>query len=107
MQVALYHKSYNEQHLAEVKVEMQKRGAPVIRAIWSEVYEMWMAVEGCHRIRAAKDLGLTPIIKDISNAKTATIQIDGENVKVKVSDLAIEMNDDLWKAHIVVFGDDE
>jgi hypothetical protein len=59
MQIALLHKHYNGNHLEAVKTEMQNLGAPVIRAIWSETYGMWMAVEGCHRIRAAKDLGLT------------------------------------------------
>lgn len=106
MRIALLHKHYNNDHLEEVKNEMQKRGAPVVRAIWSETYETWMAVEGCHRIRAAKDLGLTPIIKDISGNKTAIIQDDGENVKVKVADLAKRLNDDLWRTEDIIFGEE-
>lgn len=105
MEIALYHKHYDEQHLAEVKQEMVKRGAPVLRGIWSEVYGMWMAVEGCHRIRAAKELGLTPTMKDIGGQKYTTMQIDGENVKVKVSDLAEELTSTAWKAEIVSFGE--
>ena len=105
MQIALLHKHYNEQHLAEVKAEMEKRGTPTLRAIWSEVYGMWMAVEGCHRIRAAKELGLTPEIKDISGQKYATIQQDGENVKVNVATFAAEMEAELYKTDYINFGD--
>jgi hypothetical protein len=107
MQIALLHKHYNEDHLEAVKVEMEKRGAPVIRAIWSEAYEMWMAVEGCHRIRAAKELGLTPVIKDISKSKTTTVQVDGDNVKVKVTDLAEELQDGLWRTEYIDFEEEE
>lgn len=103
MQIALYHKHYDEQHLAEVKAKMQKLGTPTIRAIWSEAYGMWMAVEGCHRIRAAKDLGLTPNIKDISGNKTTTIQCDGDNVKVKVAELTEELQDGLWRTDYIDF----
>lgn len=100
MEIALLHNYYTEKHLNEVKAEMVKRGAPVIRAIWSECYGMWLAVEGCHRIRAAKELGLTPIINDISNNNTVTIQEYG---KVKVSVLAQELNDQAWKVEAISF----
>lgn len=106
MQVALYHKHYNNDHLEAVKTEMQKRGTPAIRAIWSETYGMWMAIEGCHRIRAAKDLGITPVIKDISKGKTVTIQVDGENAKVKVSDLTEELQDGLWRTDFIDFDEE-
>lgn len=105
MQIALLHKHYSEQHLGEVKAEMVKRGAPVLRAIWSETYGMWMAVEGCHRIRAAKELGLTPVIKDISDQKYATIQQDGKNVKVNLATFAVEMEAELYKTDFFSFGD--
>lgn len=107
MEIALYHNHYTEQHLEEVKAEMVKRGAPVIRAIWSEAYGMWMAVEGCHRIRAAKALGIVPVIKDISNSKTVIIQIDGCNEKVNVAQLAEELTDQAYKAEVISFGEEE
>ena len=103
MQVALLHKYYNQEHLDEVKVEMLKRGTPTIRAIWSEVYEMWMATEGSHRIRAAKELGLTPVIKDVSSNKTIAIQLDGENIKQLVAKLTEELHDGLWQTEVVDF----
>ena len=105
MQIALLHKHYDEQQLANVKARMTKRGAPVIRCTWSEIYGMWMAFEGCHRLRAAKELGLTPVIKDISEQKYATIQQDGENVKVNVATFAAEMEADLWKSKDITFDD--
>lgn len=44
---------------------MRVRGAPTIRAVWMPVYGHWAALEGCHRIRAAKALGLTPEIEEV------------------------------------------
>lgn len=103
MEIALLHKHYNEAHLETVKGEMMKLGAPKIRAIWSEAYAMWMAVEGCHRLRAAEALGISPIIINVSDKKTLTIQVDGENVKVKVADLTEELTDGLWRAATITF----
>lgn len=103
MRINLFHNSYNETHLNEVKEIMVKRGAPKIRAIWSEIHGEWLAVEGCHRLRAAEQLGLTPQIIDISNQKTVTIQIDDEMVKVKVAELAEELNDTAHRRHSIKF----
>ncbi len=49
--------------LTEVKAEMEKRGAPEIRAIWDG--EIYWAVEGTHRLAAADALGLTAEIIEI------------------------------------------
>lgn len=103
MDITLYHKHYDEQHLDEVKEIMEHRGAPVIRAIWSECYGVWMAVEGCHRIRAAKALGLTPVIKDISEQQSVRMQVDGESVRISVKALAAELSDDAPRSAIVSF----
>lgn len=65
MKIALVHKHFDEKHLEEVKSEMLTLGAPVIRAVWMECYGHYAAIEGCHRIRAAKELGLVPEIKEI------------------------------------------
>jgi len=103
MKIALIHNHYNEDHLEAIKTEMETLGTPTIRCIWSEVYDMWLAVEGCHRIRSAADLGLTPIIQDISETETVIIQIDEINTEVNVIDLAEELTDNAWKAEIVEF----
>lgn len=53
----------NAKHLAEVVAEMQVLGTPTIRAYWDG--EKYWAVEGSHRIAAANQLGLTPIIVEV------------------------------------------
>jgi len=65
MLIALVHEHYSEVHLAHVVSEMRTMGAPVIRAVWMECYGHWAAIEGCHRIRASAELGLTPIIDEV------------------------------------------
>lgn len=65
MKVALVHKHYDEKHLEEVKADMVIRGYPAIHAVWMEAYNLYAALEGCHRIRAAKELGLTPKIIEV------------------------------------------
>lgn len=52
-------------HLAEVISEMAELGTPTIKAVWMEVYGAWVALEGSHRIAAAKALGLTPEIEEV------------------------------------------
>ena len=65
MIIALAHNHYDEQHLADVQAEMTRLGAPTIKAVWMPCYDMWAALEGCHRIRAAHALGLTPVIEEV------------------------------------------
>lgn len=103
MDIILYHNHYDAQHLDEVAAQMQTLGAPAIRAIWSDVYGAWMAVEGCHRVRAAQRLGLTPEIIDVSNDETVMVQDDGEDVSVSVIDLAIELTDTAPRRTSIVF----
>ena len=47
-------------HLKEVIVEMREAGAPEIRAYYTG--EMYIALEGSHRLAAAWELGLEPTI---------------------------------------------
>lgn len=103
MQIALLHKHYEEDHLNQVKEQMKVLGAPVIRAIWSELYGMWLAVEGCHRLRAAFDLGYIPEIVNISNDDSVTIQIQLEDETFSVQDLLIDLNDSAPKTEILDF----
>ena len=103
MKVALYHNYYSKQHLAEVSKEMETLGSPSIRAIWSEAYGMWMAVEGCHRLRAAAELGLTPEIIDISDAETVVVQNDGEDEAMDVQTLAAELTEQAYRITVLEF----
>lgn len=105
--IALYHKSYNQKHLTEVKTEMETLGTPTIKAIWSECYGLWLAIEGCHRIRAAKELGLNVIIEDVSNDETALVQVDGEEIEMTIADLESELTDNASNTIIVNFEDNE
>lgn len=65
MKMILAHNHYDAAHLAAVAEEMKTLGAPVIKAVWIEAYGAWMALEGCHRIRAAHDAGITPEIEEV------------------------------------------
>lgn len=51
----------NAEHLAEVKAEMLVLGAPTIRVVNCGDY--LMALEGCHRIAAAHELGVMPTLE--------------------------------------------
>ena len=65
MNIILLHNHYDADHLAEVVAQMRTLGAPKIKAVWVECYGAWVALEGCHRIRAARELGIVPEIDDI------------------------------------------
>lgn len=46
------------EHLARVRDEMRKLGAPTIRVV--DCVDYWQALEGTHRLHAAAELGLRP-----------------------------------------------
>lgn len=56
------HHYYSPSHLVEVIGKMQNLGPPVLRAYFDEEIGAWHAREGTHRLRAAKALGLAPIL---------------------------------------------
>jgi hypothetical protein len=84
--IVLYHDHYNQEHLQQVKSEMLTLGAPTIKCFYDEANGIWFAVEGCHRLRAAYELGLTPEIEDITDDFYLRYQVDGEEVEVELSD---------------------
>ena len=47
-------------------------GAPTIKAVWMECWGVWAALEGCHRIRAAAELGLVPEIEEVEYSEDVT-----------------------------------
>jgi hypothetical protein len=59
IRVALAHNHFDFEHLVEVMKEMQKLGKPRIRVYHVEG-NVYQAIEGCHRLRAAAALGITP-----------------------------------------------
>lgn len=62
MKIALIHQSYELSKLLHVIEKMKVLGPPHLRAIWCEDRKFWIALEGCHRSRAAAKLGLEPVI---------------------------------------------
>lgn len=86
MTIALLHKHYDSSKLEAVKMEMQTLGAPVIKAVWMECWNMWVALEGCHRLRAAHELGLEPVIDEVEYSDD-TITLDSGD-EYKISEIA-------------------
>ena len=72
MEIALFHNHFDEAHLQAVKAEMETLGAPTIKAVWMECWGVWAALEGCHRLRAAAQLGLIPEIEEIEYSDEIT-----------------------------------
>ena len=52
-------------HLQTVISDMKRLGSPTIKAVWVEAWDCWVALEGSHRIHAAKELGLSLDIDEI------------------------------------------
>jgi hypothetical protein len=69
MNIILPHEHFDERQLSAVKNEMLWLGAPTVKAI--DCGEFLVALEGSHRLRAAYDLGLTPIIDEVEYSETA------------------------------------
>lgn len=88
--ILLVHDHFNETHLESVKREMLILGAPVIRAV--ENGEEWIALEGCHRIRAAKALGLVPVIEPVTDEEITLddlgVELDSEEPESLAFDVA-------------------
>ena len=51
-------------HVEHVKAEMIKRGPPTIRVV--DCGDCYIAIEGCHRLTAAAELGIAPILNVLS-----------------------------------------
>jgi hypothetical protein len=78
MTILLLHDDYSDAHLEDVKRDMVVLGAPRIKAV--EHSGAWVAIEGCHRIRAAKALGLVPEIEAVEyDAETTTVDLGMED----------------------------
>ncbi len=72
MNIILPHDHFDADHLAAVIKEMQALGAPTIKAVRLDAYNAWAALEGSHRIRAAYELGIVPIIEEVEWSDTVT-----------------------------------
>ena len=97
MKVALLHRHYNEGHLASVTEEMRTLGVPTIKAVWMETWQMWVAMEACHRLRAAHALGLVPVIEEMDYSDEMIVMDDGDQVVVSA------ICDDAYNAQMLTF----
>jgi hypothetical protein len=97
MTIAILHRHYDEQHLQHVTEQMQTLGAPTIKAVWMETWQMWVAMEGCHRLRAAHALGLTPVIEEIDYSDEMISMDDGDQVSISA------ICDDAYNAQVLTF----
>ena len=106
MELYLLHEYYNEEHLEAVKAEMAKLGAPVIRAIYDDCNDIYIALEGSHRIRAAKALGLTPIIDEVDYNDVCDLSVKDPALNLDLdNDWTVEelVNDSIREAVIIEF----
>jgi len=98
MEIYLVHDHYDEEHLAEVKAEMEALGAPTVRVI--DMGEgIYAALEGCHRLRAAAALGITPDLNVLDYDAVAELDVtdpalglDLDNPGMTVADLVSDFN---------------
>ncbi|MDQ3230624.1 MAG: hypothetical protein M3Q07_02300 [Pseudobdellovibrionaceae bacterium] len=65
LKIALLHDQYDESRLDAVKTVMLVRGRPIIKAVWADLRNTWLALEGGLRLRAAAELGVLPIIEAV------------------------------------------
>jgi hypothetical protein len=101
MRIALVHDHYDVEHLAEVIEQMKTLGAPKIHAVWMPCYGHYAALEGCHRIRAAKELGLVPEIVEVEYSDKMCSTISGYDGDCDYS--ISEICDDSYRSVIVEF----
>jgi hypothetical protein len=72
----------NTDHYQAVLAEMQIRGECSIRAMWSDAFDVYFAIEGSHRLAAAQELGISVEIHDIGcdECDTWVTDLDGATV---------------------------
>lgn len=76
-------------HLTEVSKEMEEIGRPVIRVAYDPAYDSYIAFEGSHRIKAAHDKGIKPILDevDINDVYNGKYSLDELSDDLDISDL--------------------
>jgi hypothetical protein len=107
MRVTLLHDHYDTDHLADVVTEMRSLGAPTIKAIWDEGNGCWIALEGCHRLRAASELGLTPEIDAVEygngSAMWSTVVCLDDGLGERDDRTLEDIVNDAWRRKDLVF----
>ena len=85
MQIRLVHAHYSAAHLDAVAAQMRQLGPPTIRAV--DLGEgQYAALEGCHRLRAALELGLTPILELVEYSDESAPDTNDEMTVAQIVD---------------------
>lgn len=102
MKVALLHNHYDPKSLEEVKEQMLKTGSLKIKVLDLEFDDIYQALEGSHRLRAAEILGITPEFEYVEPHETvAELDLDYDDPDAK----AEELGD--WENHQIEIEDGE
>ena len=64
MKIILRNKT-EKKHLEKIIDEMKILGTPTIKAFYDESENMYIAINGSHRLMACKHLGLTPELEEV------------------------------------------
>lgn len=91
----------DEEHLECVTRQMVSLGVPAIRAIWSETYGLWFAIEGSHRLAAAHNLGLVPEVIDVTGESIVTQKDGDDEVSMTAEEVEEWLTSDV--RHAIIF----
>lgn len=83
MTIIVPHK-VDQAHLIKVVDDMRQLGAPTIRAIWLDYADSWVALEGTHRLNAAKKIGITPTIQEVSYDDVCDMDITDKSLGLDI-----------------------
>ena len=72
MDIVLVHNHFEQGHLDVVAKQMESMGAPTIKAVHIDG-DLYVALEGCHRLRAAEALGLEPEVDVIEYSEETLV----------------------------------
>lgn len=75
MYIQLFHNHYEIEKLEKVIEEMKILGTPAIRVVYDDLNDIYIAAEGCHRLRACEMLGIIPEIEEITIEEALQINI--------------------------------
>jgi hypothetical protein len=106
LSIALAHKHYDKTHLAEVIEQMKIMGAPKIKAVYMPCWDMYAALEGCHRIRAAKEMGLIPEIIELDYDTVCDLDITDKSLGLDIDNPGTTVGqfcDDSYRSTIIDF----
>lgn len=102
--IILLHRHFFADHLEAVKSEMLVLGAPTIRAVWNEGLGVWIALEGCHRLRACVELGIEPVVKEVEFTPESMV-IEDLGLKLEDEMTLEELIDQIMRFRFVTFND--